>query len=183
MGASVLIGTTGCRGAFDEPLVAELARNSPAPIVMPLSNPGDRSEATAEQVLAWSGGRALVATGSPSADVEIGGRRRVIGQANNVFIFPGVGLGAIVAQAREVTDDAFLAAARELVGLVSAERLAAGALYPRIADLRVAARAVAITVVRELRNSGYGRQLADDEIEQAVEKQMWWPDYQPYVAA
>ncbi len=174
---SVLIGTTGCRGAFSEELIREVARHSSAPIILPLSNPGDRSEAQPADILAWTDGRALVATGSPNDDVELPDGKRPIGQSNNVFIFPGVGLGAIVAQAREVTDEAFLVAARELASLVSAERLAVGALYPPIGDLRRIARTIAIAVVRHLRDSGYGRQYRDEEIEPAVDGAMWWPEY------
>ena len=106
------------------------------PIVLVLSNPTASSEATPADVLAWSDGRALVATGSPFPPVELEGRQRLIAQANNVFVFPGVGLGAVVAHAREVTDGMFLAAAAELAGMVTAERLAAGALYPPLNDLR-----------------------------------------------
>jgi malic enzyme len=177
MGATVLIGTTGCRGAFSEALVRVVAQHSPAPIVMPLSNPGVKAEAQACDVLSWTDGVALVATGSPSADVECAGRRFTIGQANNVFIFPGVGLGALVARTREVTDGAFIVAAHTLANLVDQSRLSAGALYPPIADLRRTAREVAVAVVRELRDSGYGRHLADDEIEPAVDAAMWEPDY------
>jgi malic enzyme len=178
---SVLVGTTGCRGAFPEALVREVARHAAVPIVMPLSNPGDRAEAQPHDVLAWTDGRALVATGSPSGDVELPGARRTIGQANNVFVFPGVGLAAIVAEAREVTDEAFLAAGRLLAQLVSAERLAAGAIYPPVGDLRRVARTIAIGVVRQLRDSGYGRQYRDEEIEPAVDRAMWRPDYLPIV--
>lgn len=180
---SVLIGTTGSRGAFPEELVREVARHAPTPIILPLSNPGDRAEAQPSEILEWTDGRALVATGSPSADVDLAGRRRTIGQANNVYIFPGVGLAAVVAEAREVTDDAFLVAARELAGLVSADRLASGAIYPPIRDLRRIARTIAVAVVRELRDSGHGRQYRHDEIEPAVDRAMWWPEYLPYAPA
>ena len=98
-----------------------------------------------------------------------------------MFIFPGVGLAAIVAEAREVTDDAFLVAARELAGLVSNDRLASGAIYPPIGDLRRIARTIAVAVVRHLRDSGYGRQYRDEEIEPAVDRAMWWPEYLPFV--
>ena len=178
---TVLIGTTGCRGAFSESLVREVARHARVPVILPLSNPGDRAEAQPHDILAWTEGRALVATGSPSRDVTLAAGRRTIGQANNVFIFPGVGLGAIVAEAREVTDDAFLVAARELAALVSEERLAAGAIYPPVGDLRRIARSIAIAVVRELRDSGYGRQYRDEEIEPAVDEAMWWPAYRRLV--
>jgi malate dehydrogenase (oxaloacetate-decarboxylating) len=175
--ASVLIGTTGCHGAFSEALIREVGRHSGTPIVLPLSNPGDRAEAQPADVLRWTDGRALVATGSPSADVELSGRSRTIGQANNVFIFPGIGLGAIVAEARELTDDTFLVAARELAALVSATRIAAGAMYPPVGDLRRIARAIAIAVVRHLRDTGFGRQFRDEEIGPAVDRAMWWPEY------
>jgi malic enzyme len=179
--ASVLVGTTGCRGAFTEALVREVARHAAVPIILPLSNPGDRAEAEPLDVLAWTDGRALVATGSPSGDVELPGARRTIGQANNVFVFPGVGLAAIVAEARELTDEAFLTAGRLLAQLVSAERLASGAIYPPVGDLRRVARAIAIGVVRHLRDSGYGRQYRDEEIEPAVDRAMWRPEYLPFV--
>ena len=179
---TILIGTTGCRAAFSEALIREVTGNHERPIVLPLSNPDDRAEARAEDVVEWSGGRAIVGTGSPSRDVEYGGRRRTIGQANNVFVFPGVGLGAVVAQARELTDDAFLVAARTLAGLVSDERLAAGTIYPPVSTLRPVARSIAEALVVHFRDSGYGRQLRDDQIPDAVDRAMWRPEYLPYVA-
>ena len=174
---TVLIGTTGTAGAFSEALVREVAAHVDVPIILPLSNPGERSEAQPQQVLDWTDGRALVATGSPSIlPVE----SRTIGQANNVFIFPGVGLGALVAEAREVTDEAFLIAAEELAASVSPERLRSGAIYPPIGQLRSIARRIAIAVVRRLRDTGYGRQFRDEEIEPAVDGAMWVADYVPY---
>ena len=154
-----------------------MARHDEAPIILPLSNPSDRTEATPEDVLEWTDGRALIATGSPFAPVTRPGGPRTIGQANNVFIFPGVGLAAIVAEAREPTDDSFLVAAHELARQVSPERLAAGVFYPPISDLRPVARAIAIRLVRHARDSGYGRQFRDEEIEPAVDRAMWWPAY------
>src|ERR1039458_5038275 len=106
---------------------------------MPLA-PYAMSNGSYQTVLAWTEGRALVATGSAFAPVKVGDRTRVAGQANNVFIFPGVGLGAIVARAREVTDRMFLVAATTLAGLVSADRLSQGALYPPLGDLRQGSR-------------------------------------------
>ena len=175
--ATVLIGTTGTADIFTEQLVREVATHARVPIVLPLSNPSDRAEAKPADVLAWTRGRALVATGSPAAAGEGG---PTIGQANNVFIFPGVGLGALVAEAREVTDDAFLTAAEELAASVRHERLAAGAIYPPIAELRRIARRIGVAVVRRLRDTGYGRQFRDEEIEPAVDGAMWTPDYVPY---
>jgi malic enzyme len=177
---TVLIGTTGQRGAFTEELIREVARHSDHPIILPLSNPDSNAEARAEDVIEWTDGRAIVATGSPSRDVEWGGVRRTIGQANNVFIFPGVGLGAVVAQARELADDAFLVAARTLADLVPDDRLARGAIYPPISALREVARTIAEALVVHLRDSGYGRQLRDDQISRAVDRAIWRPEYLPY---
>jgi malic enzyme len=132
-------------------------------------------------VLAWTGGRALVATGSPNPAVGGYGPSRIIGQSNNVFVFPGVGLGAVVAEARELTDEAFLVAARALAGSVTDERLATGAMYPPIGELRTVARTIAIDLVRHLRDSGYGRQYRDEEVEPAVDAAMWFPEYRRYV--
>jgi malic enzyme len=178
---SVLVGTTGSRGAFSEALVREVAEHAETPIILPLSNPGDRAEASPGDVLDWTAGRAVVATGSPSADVNRPEGRRTIGQANNVFIFPGVGLAAIVAEARELKDDAFLAAAHALAARVPLDRLKSGAIYPPVGELRRVARAVAVEVVRHLRDTGYGRQYRDEEIEPAVDRAMWWPEYSPFI--
>ena len=181
-GPTVLVGTTGSRGAFSEALVREVASHDAAPIILPLSNPSDRTEATPEQVLDWTDGRALIATGSPFPPVARAEGPRTIGQANNVFIFPGVGLGAIVAEAHELTEDTFLVAAHELARLVTPRRLATGAIYPPISDLRSVARAIAVRLVRHARDTGYGRQFRDEEIEPAVERAMWWPAYPPLTA-
>jgi len=176
------VNATGKPGAFTEPLIRQMGSNHERPIILPLSNPDVNAEARAEDVIEWTDGRAIVATGSPSRDVEWGGRRRTIGQANNVFIFPGVGLGAIVAQAREVTDEAFLIAARTLAGLVADGPLTNGTIYPPVSTLRSVAREIAQALVVHFRDSGYGRQLRDDQIPDAVDRAMWRPDYLPYIA-
>ena len=178
--ATVLIGASACAGAFTEALVREVGLHDPVPIMLPLSNPSACAEARPEDILNWTEGRSLVATGGPSRDVRGPTGVRVIGQANNVFVFPGMGLGAIVSETREVTDDMFLAAAHELAGLVSVDRLREGAIYPPISGLRAVARAIAIAVVREARDSGHGRDYSDTEIEVAVDHAMWWPEYVPF---
>ncbi|MGP8207632.1 MAG: NAD-dependent malic enzyme [Acidimicrobiales bacterium] len=178
---TVLVGSSAIPGAFSETAVREMAARAPRPIVLPLSNPTANSEATPAQVLAWSDGRALVATGSPFAPVEVDGRARPVGQANNVFVFPGVGLGAIVARAREITDRMFLVAATELAGAVSEERLAQGALYPSLTDLRSISRRIAIAVAGCARDQGLARITTDEEIEAQVDGAVWTPEYAPYL--
>lgn len=174
---TILIGTTGVAGTFTETAIRQMAAGVPAPIVLPLSNPTAKAEATPAEVLAWSGGRAIVATGSPFDPVAVDGHARLVGQANNMFVFPGVGLGAIVARAREITDRMFLAAATTLAGMIPADRLAAGALYPRLSDLRPISRVVAIAVAREARDTGLAPIRTDEQIEAAVEAEMWTPAY------
>jgi malic enzyme len=152
-------------------------------VVFPLSNPTAKTEAVPADIRAWTGGRALIATGSPFEDVVVDGRSHVIGQANNVFIFPGMGLGAIVAEAREITDEMFLLAAETLAGMVSEERLAAGALYPAVSELREVSRQIAAKVVCQSRDCGVGRLYRDGEVMEAVDSAIWFPTYIPYSPA
>jgi malic enzyme len=175
---TILIGTTGTAGAFTAAAIRAMAARVPAPIVMPLSNPTAKSEAHPADVLAWSDARAIVATGSPFDPVTIDGRSQLVGQANNVFIFPGLGLGAIVARAREVTDAMFLVAATTLAELTPPDRLAQGAIYPRLADLRPISRAIAVAVAREAHHCGVAAGPFED-VEAAVDAAMWQPGYEP----
>jgi malic enzyme len=165
-----LVGTTGVAGTFDEPTVRAMADALDAtevPTILPLSNPTAASEVTPADCLDWTAGRALVATGSPFTAVPVGGRRVEIGQANNVFIFPGVGLGAIAGELATLSDEPFLAAARVLAASVTDDRLATGALFPPVSALRSISHDIAVAVA----GSGHA---AD------VDAAMWWPDYVPY---
>jgi len=175
---TILIGVTGRPGTFTRPMIEAMAEATDHPIVMPLSNPTDFTEAEPADILEWSGGRALVATGSPFDDVTIDGERRVIGQANNVFVFPGVGLGAIVSRVPAVTDAMFLAAARSLADSVGDDLLKQGALYPSITAVREVSRGVAAAVAREAADAGLVEPPAD--LEAALNRAAWDPFYLPY---
>ena len=177
---TILLGATGTPGTFDEALISTMARGVSSPIVMPLSNPTTSSEAFPADVIRWSEGRALVATGSPFPPVELGGRRQEIGQANNVFVFPGLGLGAIVSEARTMTDELFLVAARTLADQVSTARLASGALYPPVEDLRPVSRAVGLAVAEAAVAAGLAGIAPETDVAAAIDAAMWWPDYVPY---
>jgi malic enzyme len=174
---SILIGTSGTPGVFSEAAIRAMAESAPTPVVLPLSNPTSKTEALPADIIEWSGGRALVATGSPFDPVGYHGSTHLIGQANNAFVFPGIGLGAIVSEAREVPDAFFLAAAETLAACVESDRLANGSLYPSQSDLRSVSRAIAIRVVREARDLGVGRHLDNDEIAAAVDAEIWEPAY------
>ena len=178
---TILVGVSGVAGSFTEPAVRAMAEGSPEAIVMPLSNPTLNSEATPEEIMRWTGGRAVVATGSPFDPVLVGGQLRVVGQANNVFVFPGIGLGAIVSRARAVTDGMLLAAAETLSQLVSEERLEAGSMYPHLSELRTISRRIAIAVAQAARSEGVGQLCTDEALERAVDQEMWEPGYPPLV--
>jgi malate dehydrogenase (oxaloacetate-decarboxylating) len=176
---TVLIGACGQAGAFTEAAVRAMASSVKHPVIFPLSNPTSQCEAAPSDLMAWTEGRALMATGSPFDPVTYAGRTSRIGQINNAFIFPGLGLGALVAEAREVSNGMCRAAAECLAQQVSREDLNAGSLFPPIRDLQRVATAIAVAVVREARDSGLGRPLPDDAIRDAVASARWEPHYLP----
>lgn len=178
---SVLIGVSGSAGLFDEAIVSEMAAQVDRPIILPLSNPTSHTEVTPKHALAWADGRALIATGSPFAPCEYEGTTHHFGQANNVFIFPGVGLGVLTSRARQVTDRMFLSAARALADMVSDELVNKGQLYPDMADVRSVSKAVALAVASEAIAEGVAESM--DDLEAAIDEEMWQPEYLPYRAA
>jgi len=176
---TMLIGTSGEPGTFTEAVVREMARHVERPLIFPMSNPTSKSEAKPADLIEWTEGRALVAVGSPFDPVPWQGRAIKIGQGNNAFVFPGMGLGVLVAEAREVTDPMFAVAARQLAEEVHAEDLEAGMLFPPISAIRRVTARIAEAIVREARDSGVGRPIADAEIPAAVAAAMWEPAYLP----
>ena len=180
---TVLVGTTGVAGSFTEPVIRSMAAACARPVILPLSNPTANTEARPDDLLRWTDGRALVATGSPFGAVRHEGVHHEVGQANNVFVFPGIGLGAIVAQASGISDAMVLAAARTLAGHVTDERLQSGALYPPIAELRSVSRAIGLAVAREAVRSGLAPEASDEALAADLDAAMWWPDYVDYVPA
>ncbi len=178
---SVLIGATARAGAFTRAMLEEMAKHVERPIIFPLSNPTSRAECTPSEALEWTGGRAVVATGSPFADVDFGGVRHVIGQANNVFVFPGVGLGVILSEMRSVPNGVFYAAAKALAASIGDERLKLGALFPNQSELREVSARVAAAVIRYGGEKKLGRPIPEDEVEDVVRASMWFPEYVPTV--
>ena len=177
---TILIGTSTTPQLFTRALVESMASHVQRPIIFPLSNPTPLAEATPAQLLSWTQGRALVATGSPFDDVEEGRTRFKIGQANNAALYPGLGLGAIVCRASKVTDEMILAAAKAVAD--QAELSAPGAaLLPTNDALRTTSSVVALQVAKAAQEQGVARAKLDDPVE-AVRQAQWWPEYCPVVA-
>jgi malate dehydrogenase (oxaloacetate-decarboxylating) len=174
---TVLVGTTGQPGVFTEQVVGALARHADRPVVLALSNPTSKTEAHPQDVMDWTGGRALIATGSPFDPVTHGGRMVPVPQCNNVYVFPGVGLGTLMSGATSVTDAMFTAAARALAEQVSDEDLEAGFLYPPLDDLRSVSLHVARAVVAAAVADGVARPMTEAEIDAAIDDTVWDLDY------
>jgi malate dehydrogenase (oxaloacetate-decarboxylating) len=172
---TILIGTSTRPGVFTEAIVTEMAAHTQRPVIMPLSNPTSLSEARPADLIAWTGGRALIATGSPFPPVSHGGVEYQIAQANNALIFPGLGLGVTVSRARRVSDGMLAAAADALAGLCDTASPGAPVLPP-VTSLRIVSAAVATAVARAARAEGLSDVLLDDLAGQ-VHQAMWQPAY------
>jgi malate dehydrogenase (oxaloacetate-decarboxylating) len=178
---TALIGTSGQAGAFTESIIRQMASGVERPIVLPFSNPTDHAEATPADILQWTEGRALVATGSPFDPVDVVGRRFEIGQGNNVFIFPGLGLGALLSGATEISDAMISASAHALADAVSDAELERGLLYPAVNRLRDVSVSIAVAVMQQAAADGDGG-LPDGDVVQYVQGAMWEPAYPEYIA-
>jgi len=173
----VLIGATGAPGTFTEQIVSLMAEINPRPAIFALSNPTSRAECTAQQAYAWSGGQAIFCSGSPFASVTVNGRDYRPGQGNNAYIFPGIGLGVIACEAERISDDMFLASARALADEVSEADLAAGSIYPPLADIRSLSLTIAVAVAEVGYAQGLARRPRPDDLKQAIAASMYDPTY------
>jgi malate dehydrogenase (oxaloacetate-decarboxylating) len=178
---TALIGLSGQPRAFDETTVRALAAVCERPVVFPLSNPTSSCEAIPEEIFAWTEGRALVATGSPFAPVEYDGKKHPIGQGNNAFIFPGLGFGAVLAEARTITDGMVIDAAYALAAYVARHHLPQGRIYPPIDELQRASDVVAAAVIARAIDDGVSplAQRPVEAWETFVREQRWRPRYLP----
>jgi malate dehydrogenase (oxaloacetate-decarboxylating) len=177
---TMLIGTSTQAGAFTESIVRQMASTADRPIIMPLSNPTSKAEAVPEDLIRWTDGRVLVATGSPFPPVEHGGVTYRIAQANNALVFPGLGLGVTVTRAARITDGMITAAAEAVAGLSDATTRGAS-LLPPVTDLRMVSAAVAIAVARAAEKEGLAQAPLDDPVQQ-VHQAMWRPQYPSFEA-
>ena len=175
--ATMLIGLSTVKGIFSESIVREMARKTERPIIFPLSNPTSHSEAEPADLLAWTEGRALVATGSPFSPVKYGGRSIAVAQCNNVFIFPAVGLGLMASKARRVTDQMMLAAAKALGEHSPALRDPAASLLPNVGTIRAVALEVAYGLARKAQEEGLAAERKPEALRQTLVESQWNPEY------
>jgi malic enzyme len=179
---TILVGVSGQPGAFSEAIVASLLQGCARPVVLALSNPTSKVEATPEDVLRWTRGAAIVGTGSPFAPVTVNGVTHEIGQGNNAFVFPGVGLGATAVGARWMPDAAFAAAARAVYEFGRSANAEGSPIFPRLSRLRDVSRGVAMAVGRALVDAGAAPELTPGEIDDRIAASMWEPEYRTYRA-
>jgi malate dehydrogenase (oxaloacetate-decarboxylating) len=178
----VLIGLSTVKGVFSEAIVRAMAKKTERPIIFPLSNPTSHSEAEPADLIAWTEGRALVATGSPFAPVTFNGKTVEIAQCNNVFIFPAVGLGVVGSGARRVTDKMLLAAAKTLGNHSPALQDPSGSLLPRIKAIRDVALDIAYAVGTRAQEEGLASASEPEALRKKLAETQWFPEYVEYEA-
>jgi malate dehydrogenase (oxaloacetate-decarboxylating) len=176
---TVLIGVAGKAGMFTEDAVRAMAKNVERPIIFPLSNPTSKSEATPEDLLKWTDGKALIGTGSPFEPVKVGDREICIDQTNNSYIFPGLALGIVASRSRRVTDAMFMTAARALTALSPVDKDRTASLLPPLAESRRLSRVIAAAVARQAIQDGLSK-LKESEVDAAVDANVWEPRYVRY---
>lgn len=177
---TVLIGVSGQRGLFSEEVIRTLHENCPNPLVMPLSNPTSRVEATPQEISDWTDGQALVATGSPFPPVKIDDRQVAIAQCNNAYIFPGVGLGVVATNASRITDGMLMAASNALANGSPIVQRGEGALLPALGDIRELSKAIAFDVGKQAQEDGVALRSSDEALREAIERNFWYPRYRQY---
>ncbi len=178
---TAVIGVSGQAHAFTREIVTRMAALNKRPIIFALSNPTSKAECTAEEAYQWTEGRAVFASGSPFPPVKLGNKTFVPGQGNNVYIFPGVGLGALACESRQVTDGMFLTAAKTLASLVGEEDLAMGRIYPALSKIREVSLKIATAVAEEVHREGLARLPRAKDIEADIRARMFQPVYRSYV--
>jgi len=177
---SILIGVSGQGGLFTEEVIRELANHAEQPIVFPLSNPTSRAEAVPEDIINWTDGKALVATGSPFKAVEYKGATHQIAQSNNTYIFPGIGLGVLACGATRVTDNMFMAAASALADLSPALKDHRASLLPPVSEIRTVSKAVARAVAVQAQKDGVAPACTLQQLDQHITEKFWTPAYVDY---
>jgi malate dehydrogenase (oxaloacetate-decarboxylating) len=177
---SVLIGVSGQTGAFTQEAVREMARHTARPVIFPLSNPTSRSEATPQDLMDWTEGRALIGTGSPFPPMNVNGKQIHVAQTNNSYIFPGLALGIIASKSRHVTDTMVKAAATELIRHLPTQTNKAGSLLPPIAEARSLGRFIAEAVGKQALKDGQAQVADENALNRELDANLWEPVYESY---
>jgi malate dehydrogenase (oxaloacetate-decarboxylating)(NADP+) len=177
---TAIIGVSGQAMAFTREVVEAMGRVNSRPVIFALSNPTSKSECTAEQAYTWTHGRAVFASGSPFDPVSIDGTTLVPGQGNNAYIFPGVGLGALVSQARLVNDEMFFEAAKTLAGQVTDKDIELGRVYPALTQIREVSANIAVAVAEVAWRRDLARIPRPEDVREYVKSQMYEPVYRSY---
>lgn len=178
---TILLGVSGQPNQFKEAMIKTMLNYCERPIIFPLSNPTSRAEAIPQDLLNWTAGKALIATGSPFEPVVINGHKIEIAQCNNSYIFPGVGLGVVAGQAKRVTDLMMMAAAVALSELAPAIRTGEGRLLPELNSIREVSQHIARAVILQGIKEGHIGPMNNNEIDDSIKRTMWTPQYEPYV--
>jgi len=181
--ATVLIGTSGQGASFDEETVKAMAANTKQPVILPMSNPTSISEGNPVDILKWTDGKALVATGSPFDSVETAAGPRRIGQANNVFVFPGIGLGAIICGATQITSKMIAASSRALAQTLGEDEISSQCLMPEVSRLWEVCGHVALTVAEQAIADGVAEKLSTEELVNRLDEYRWLPEYPDIITA
>jgi malate dehydrogenase (oxaloacetate-decarboxylating)(NADP+) len=174
---TAIIGLSGTPNVFTEEIVKEMAKHTARPIIFPLSNPTSKAECSAEQAYTWTDGKAIFAAGSPFAPVTLNGKVYTPGQGNNMYIFPGLGMGSFLSRATEISDEMILTAAETLVDCVTDEMLAAGSIYPPLNAIREISLKIAVRVMEKAQEQGLSGIPYPPDLSQFVAQNMWSPTY------
>ncbi|HAT1922606.1 TPA: oxaloacetate-decarboxylating malate dehydrogenase [Legionella pneumophila] len=178
---TILLGVSGQPNQFNEGMIKTMLSYCERPIIFPLSNPTSRAEAIPHDLLNWTAGKALIATGSPFEPVAMNGRKIEIAQCNNSYIFPGVGLGVVAGQAKRVTNLMMMAAAVALSELAPAVKTGEGRLLPELTSIREVSQHIAKAVILQGIKEGHIEPMSDNQIGDSIKRTMWTPQYEPYV--
>lgn len=176
----ILIGVSGQPGLFTEEIIREMHKHCPRPIVMPLSNPTSRVEATPQDIISWTNGMALVATGSPFTPVTWNEKTWPIAQCNNSYIFPGIGLGVIACGASRITDDMLMSASETLAKYSPLVINGEGLVLPELKDIHTVSRAIAFAVAKVAQQQGVAVKTSEEALLQAIDDNFWLPEYRNY---
>jgi malate dehydrogenase (oxaloacetate-decarboxylating) len=176
----ILIGVSGVAGLFTQEVIETMAINHPLPIIFPLSNPSKRVEAHPKDVVEWTNGQVILATGSPFENVEYNGQTFPIAQCNNSYIFPGIGLGALVVKAKVISDEMLMASSNALAEVSPIANTGKGALLPPITDIQAISKRIAFAVAKVAIAQGHALAMDDETLQQRITKYFWTPKYREY---